>query len=361
VMAGSQGMAESAGRGEARGPVVSVIIPAFNRAHYIGDAVRSILAQTLDDLELIVVDDGSTDESVAVALASGDPRVRVVRHQGNRGIPQARNSGLTEARGEFIAWLDSDDIARPKRLQEQVEFLKHNPEVAMIGCCAGKISQDGLPASGIRVPPLSSSDIGAWLLFRSAFQQSSVTGRATVLKKYRYDLDYPVCEDLDMFLRLAETYPIANMPRVLIDRRLHPDQTIRLEKDSIRERKAKLFAPRLERLGMRFSPEDLGRHVLLGNPKGFRADAEFLDWAEAWLQQMREANGANRCVDSEGLRLSTAYFWALACNSARKKLGPARATRTFFRSALAAGLLSSHGRSWLGAALPLHADGGRRR
>lgn len=203
------------------------------------------------------------------------------------------------------------------------------------------------------MPPLAPADIGAWLLFRSAFQQSSVTGRAEILKSYVYDKDYPVCEDLDVFLRLAESHAIQNMPRVLIDRRLHPDQTIRLEQDTIRDRKAALFSRRLDKLSLIFSEEDLRRHVLLGNPKGFSPDRAFLDWAEGWLHRMRQANRASLYVDPKALQLTTSYFWMLACRAAIPCLGRAGATRTFLGSSLASGLLSSSGRQWMRTALPL--------
>ncbi|HEX8215362.1 MAG TPA: glycosyltransferase family A protein, partial [Allosphingosinicella sp.] len=305
----------------------------------------------------LVVDDGSSDDTVAVAEAFGDHRLRIVRHERNMGIPATRNTGLHEARGRFIAWLDSDDTARPTRLREQVEYLEAHPLVAMVGCCAGKIGRDGTSKRGIRVPPLACADIGAWLLFRSAFQQSSITGRAEVLKRFAYDRDYPVCEDLDMFQRLAENHAIENMPRVLIDRRMHPDQTIRMEQDAIRDRKARLFSNRLGKLGVTFSEEDLRRHVLLGNPKGFSPDAEFLDWAQAWLDGMHQANRRTGYVDEEGLKLTTAYFWGLACSAAAGPLGRGKALRTFWRSSLASGLLSAHGRRWLRCAAPLFARG----
>lgn len=340
-------------RPDSLSPRVSVVIPAYNRAHFIGDAVASILNQTLQDLELLVVDDGSTDDTVVVASSFADPRLRVISHERNLGIPLTRNTGLREARGKYIAWLDSDDMARPTRLQEQVDFLESHRQIAMVGCCAGKIGHDGRPKKGIRVPPLAPPDIGAWLLFRSAFQQSSVTGRADILKSYAYDKDYPVCEDLDVFLRLAETHSLQNMPRILIDRRLHPDQTIRLEQANIRDRKAKLFSKRLGTLGMTFSDDELHRHVLLGNPKGFTPDRDFMNWAEGWLHRMREANKRSLYLDPEGLRLTTSYFWMLACRASAPSLGRSTAAANLLKSSLAAGLFSSHGRGWAREALPL--------
>jgi len=111
-----------------RSPAASAIIPVYNRAGPVAHAVASLAAQTLSDLEIIVVDDGSADASAEAAERAGGSRVRIVRHSVNRGIPAARNSGLAAARGKYIAWLDSDDIARPRRLERQVRFSKAGPK-----------------------------------------------------------------------------------------------------------------------------------------------------------------------------------------------------------------------------------------
>lgn len=336
-------------------PTVSVIIPAHNRERFIGDAVNSILAQTLTDFELVVVDDGSTDATTALVSAIGDPRVRLVRHERNRGIPAARNTGLEEAQGKYIAWLDSDDTARPHRLEEQVRFLESHPEVAMVGCCAGKIGPAGKRKRGSRIPPLAPSEVGAWLLFRSAFQQSSITGRADVLKDYPYHDDNPVCEDLDVFLRLQKSHVLLNLPRVLIDRRLHEDQTIRRYRDTILERKMKLLADPLERVGLRFTDDDLRRHIQLGNPRSgiCLPDRDFLDWAAEWIRKLREANARSGSLDGGGLRVASGFFGLLACHAAVPQIGHGQAARHFAGSSYAADLLSRPGRDWLRRALPL--------
>jgi glycosyltransferase involved in cell wall biosynthesis len=114
-------------------PAVSVIMPAYNVAPYVGDAIRSVLAQTFDDLEVVAVDDGSTDgtpREIAV-LAETDPRVRLVR-QANRGLAGARNTAMRVARGEMFALLDSDDLWEPEFLAEQVGVLAAQPDVDVV-------------------------------------------------------------------------------------------------------------------------------------------------------------------------------------------------------------------------------------
>jgi glycosyltransferase involved in cell wall biosynthesis len=344
-------------------PAVSVIIPVYNRADYIGDAVASIRSQTFGDFELLVVDDGSTDSTVDRVRSIRDPRVRLVRHESNRGIPASRNTGLDHARGAFIAWLDSDDIARPRRLEEQVGFLRSNPGVALVGACAGKINPSGMPRRGTRVPPLSSADIGAWLLFRTPFQQSSVTGRAEILKHYRYREENPVLEDLDMFIRIGRDHPLRNLPSVLIDRRIHREQSIRLHTGTLLDRGMALLAAQLDGLGMIYSEDDLRRHVLLGKPwfGGFRPDGDFLRWARSWMQRLRHANDRTRRVDSDALRFATGFFWLVACHAAVSSSNGIRAARIFSSSSLAGGLASRRGWTWLRQALPLVIAGQRSR
>jgi glycosyltransferase involved in cell wall biosynthesis len=336
-------------------PAVSVIIPVYNRATLVRDAVASILAQRFADFELVVVDDGSTDKSAEVVQAFEDPRIRIVSHARNHGIPDARNTGLDAARGELIAWLDSDDIARPGRLEAQVAFLRNNPDIALVGSCAGKINKAGRRKRGVRMPPLAPADVAAWLLFRSAFQQSSVMGRAEVLKAYPYQRSFDVCEDLDVFVRLSRTHGLANLPQVLVDRRVHPGQTVCQRQDRIRECKSGLYAGLLAEVGMEFDAEDLRRHTLLGKTKlkGVVAPPDFLVWSDGWLRTMRERNAESRYVACEGMTLATAWFWLLACRVAIPTIGRSAAVRAYFRSPLAKGLTGAAGQRWLARGAPV--------
>ena len=335
-------------------PVVSVIVPVYNRERYVCDAIHSILGQTFRDFELIVVDDGSTDGSVRAVEAIRDPRLRLVRHRRNLGIPAARNTGLDEARGQLIAWLDSDDVARPNRLSTQVDFLARNPSIAMVGSGAGKMRDDGRHVHGYRVPPFAADDIHAWLLFRSAFQQSSILGRSQVLRHFRYREEFPVCEDHDVFIRAAAAHPLANLPRILVDRRLHKGQTVRQRQQEIRERKMALAAGMLRRIGASFDEDDLKRHALLGHSRIHPAlvPADFLDWADAWMKTLRAENWRTRLFDPGSLHCATGYFWALACKASSRRLGWSRTAGKLLTSSLTADLvMAKHSRAWVWGAM----------
>ncbi|WP_260598577.1 glycosyltransferase family 2 protein [Sphingomonas endolithica] len=330
-------------------PQVSVIIPVYNRAGTIGAAVRSVLSQTHRDLELLVVDDGSTDDSAAIAERFGDARVRIIRLERNCGIPQARNAGLAAARAEYVAWLDSDDVARPTRIEEQLAYLMAHPDVAFVGACAGKMGIEGRGRLGVRVPPLEHEDIVAWLLFRSAFQNSAITGRTAILRRYPYGSDFPVCEDVDQFQRITADHRTANLPSVLIDRRLHKGQTIHERVGDMHALKLVLFAKQLSRLGLQASPDEVARHVQLGYPKMsvVAADAGYLRWAEEWFGRLRCANQRSGMVDEQALRLASAVFWARACKEAGHVIGWSRAGQMFLAGEPARALGAARGQRWL--------------
>ncbi|MFL6752248.1 MAG: glycosyltransferase family 2 protein [Sphingomicrobium sp.] len=298
-------------------PRVSVVIPVHNRERMIGDAVRSVLAQTMTDFELIVVDDGSTDRTAQVVEAFGDPRVHLIRHEHNRGTPAARNSGLEAATGEYIAWLDSDDVARPERLELQARYLDANPAVALIGGQAATIRSDGRRSWRPQAPrPLTHARIVATLLFHSPMLQSSMMGRAEVLKRYEYRVEFPVCQDLDMYSRLMLEHRVANLPQVLIDRRVHEGQVVKSQAERIVDRKRVLFREALGRLGIVPTDEELERHIRLGRIKNSAIDRPFLDWSEAWLARIAEANRARRIYDAGGLDYAMRRVWRRACLAA---------------------------------------------
>lgn len=336
-------------------PTVSILIPTFNRAHYVGDAIASALKQDFRDIEVIVADDGSTDGTQALVASVADPRLRTVRHDLNRGIPETRNTALAAAKGAFIAWLDSDDIARATRISTQVEFLRSHPEIAMVGSAAGKLAADGTPKRGVRMPPLRPPTIQAWLLFRSAFQQSSIMGRTEILRDYQYDPTYRVCEDVDMFVRIQQHHRLANIPALLVDRRLHADQTVRTMRDDILASRQRLVLPMLGALHIDATASDIEGHVLLGlaDLSDVDVDRAFLGWARAWLDRLRVANRRADVFDRDALDMASDYVWVLACRAMAPKIGRVPAMKALL-SRLPKSLLGPSARAWAKDAGPVY-------
>src|SRR5690606_29827801 len=108
-------------------------MPVYNGEKYIKEAIRNILCQTFSNFELVIIDDGSTDSSIEIIQSIKDRRIRFLKNEKNQGIAYTRNVGLKEAKGEFLAWMDCDDLVEPNRLEIQINYLKNNPEIGICG------------------------------------------------------------------------------------------------------------------------------------------------------------------------------------------------------------------------------------
>ncbi len=197
-------------------PAVSVLMPVFNGERHLREAMESVLQQTFRDWELLVVDDGSTDGSGEIAASFGDGRVRVIRNDQNAGLVATLNRGLAEARGDFVARLDADDVCSPDRLAEQVSFARGNPAVPLIGCDAGLIAEDGRYAGRWRTA--GSADLVRWeLCFRTPFAHSSAFFRRKVIvEKFGGYRERRASEDLDLWSRIGREHPVVTLRRPLV-------------------------------------------------------------------------------------------------------------------------------------------------
>lgn len=327
-------------------PTVSVVIPSHNRERYIAAAVQSIIRQTFADWELIVVDDGSTDRTCEIVASFADPRIRIVLLQANEGIAAARNVGLEEAHGEYIAWLDSDDIAKSDRLARQVQFLRDNPDVALVGGCAHKISPEGHRLPGTRVPPLRHEDIRCRQLLTSAFQQSAIMGRAGILKAYPYDPRFQVCEDIDVCVRVAAKHRLSNIPNVLVERRIHDTQLSRGQKHKVLAAQVRISRPQFERLGLNTSDDHLLRMGALARTPDCRPNDDDLRWAEAALGEIIASNDRFRLFDDAALRM----FAGILMFHHYRRRSPGTAVRALATSPFAAHLLQARSVAWFAGA-----------
>ena len=206
-------------------PLVSVVMTVYNSARFVGEAIESILNQTFRDLELIVVDDGSKDDSLAVLrrYEQSDPRVKVLTRP-NGGCWIASNDGLAVARGRLIARMDADDVSLPERLAKEVAFLDANPQVVCVGTHVLLIDADGEPLRVMPDPPrLTHKEIDTGHLTGGGqvMYHPSVVIRREALDKVGLYREWPAALDLDMFLRLAEVGELANLPDVLLKYRQH--------------------------------------------------------------------------------------------------------------------------------------------
>ncbi|RKY06239.1 MAG: hypothetical protein DRP56_07800 [Planctomycetota bacterium] len=201
-------------------PIVSVIIPTYNAKELLAEAIGSVLSQTLADLEVVVIDDGSTDGTDEAVKATGDPRIRYY-YKENGGVSSARNMGLDKATGQYIAFLDSDDLYPPEYLETMVSALENNPDYGVAYtapithfldgkteryrekfCCSGWITRE---------------------LFDCFFLSQTCVVRTSLAKTLFYDEQLDLAEDVDYFLQLSCRAQFLYVPQAQMIRRMQAD------------------------------------------------------------------------------------------------------------------------------------------
>lgn len=190
---------------------ISVVMGVYNGGKYLNAAINSILNQTFKNIQFVIVDDGSTDETYDILNSFNDNRITIIRNERNIGLTRSLNKAISNSQGEYIARQDADDLSHPDRLQKQLSFLKSNPSFAMIGTQAILIDKDDSKIADIKV----ASDVAvikSSLPKANQFVHGSVLMRRSVLNEigaYREEFRY--AQDYDLWLRMLE-YKITNMP-----------------------------------------------------------------------------------------------------------------------------------------------------
>lgn len=206
-------------------PLVSIIMPVYNGAHYLNDAIDSILHQTFIDFELVIINDGSTDKSESIVLSYEDERIRYLKNECNKGICFTLNRGVSIAQGKYVARMDCDDISNVRRLEKQVCFLENNMSVGIVGCDL-EIFGDGIEKKRYFHFVHTSEDCKAGLLFATCFAHPAVMFRRSIVAQHKlyYDEEYRGLEDFELWWRMADYCDFANLPEALLYYRIHGRQ-----------------------------------------------------------------------------------------------------------------------------------------
>ena len=205
-------------------PYVSILMPAYQAEKYIATAIESILNQTFQDFEFIIIDDKSTDRTWEIIehYKDKDTRIKSLKNEKNLGIAANRNKLISLAQGKFIAWQDADDISCADRIAKQYAFLKDHSEVGIIGGYIQFFSESG--TSGIRKYAANDNQLRKNIFRYSPVAQPAAMIRKKCFKEFgMYDLRYPPAEDIDMSFRIGQKYEFANLPQIVLRYREHLD------------------------------------------------------------------------------------------------------------------------------------------
>lgn len=202
---------------DTRIPTVSVVMPVFNEAEYVEAAIESVLRQTMSDLELVIVDNGSTDASPEILRRVRDPRVRLFRNPTNLGSAAAGNRAVRESRARLIARMDADDIALPQRLEKQVAAFAAQPQLALLGTQSRHFDARGPLLRSVAPRAITQRGIAWQSLFGSPFIHSSVMfTRESFESAGGYDERMQRSSDFALFSAIQAKHPVANLPDMLV-------------------------------------------------------------------------------------------------------------------------------------------------
>ena len=302
---------------------VTVIMPVYNAEAYIYEAIDSILQQSFQNFELLIIDDGSSDKSMEIVRKIAKEheskpengsenklcisKIRVLTNSQNCGLVFTRNRGISEAKGEYIAWLDHDDIAMPNRLERQVNFMDKNPKIALLGGYTEYVDENGKLIKKT-MPKINSDELPIWLLFQNCFQQCTVMIRKNALScptkiyptKLAYREEFLTTEDYDLWVRLSKFYKIANLPEILAKHRRHTENTSLKMADLQKQNILKVLKYQLETLQIIPTETELILHQQLSH-ESFIPNLITYQNIAIWLTKLQKAN--NRL-----LPYSTIYF-----------------------------------------------------
>ena len=202
-------------------PSITVLMSVYNGERYLGQAIESILCQSYDDFEFLIVNDGSTDGTRDVIHSYDDPRIRLIENEANLGLARSLNHGIESARGAYIARQDADDISEPDRLTRQMAFLRRHPDIALLGSWYTVIDPHGRILAH-KTLPCADIEIRWVLLFVSSFVHTAVIMPRYILSTVGlYDDSLAYAMDYDLWQRIARYHPVANLNAYLVRYRIH--------------------------------------------------------------------------------------------------------------------------------------------
>jgi glycosyltransferase involved in cell wall biosynthesis len=196
-------------------PLVSVIMPAYNAARFIGPAIKSVLSQTYKNFELIIVDDGSTDNTSDIVNSFQDHRIVLIRNAQNMYSARSRNIGIDASKGKYIALCDADDLYMPQRLEKQMKYLEDHPAIDIIGCSSYIMNETGYISGVLATNEINHYDIPRSIIRQSPIGHAMLMAKTEWMRTYKYRTKYRLAQDRELFLRAYRYTRFGRIPDVL--------------------------------------------------------------------------------------------------------------------------------------------------
>lgn len=279
-------------------PSISVIMLVYNSARHLKEAIDSILNQTFTDFELLIINDGSTDDSKAIILTYNDPRIRFFDDQVNKGISARSNQGLSLARGKYVGRMDSDDISQPQRLERQYQYLETHPDITVCGSAFNFIGHNpgDPPFNWVRY--YEPAEIKINLLFDGTICNSTALIRASSLQQeqIKFDTGLIASEDYEFYVNISRHFKLVNLRDVLLQYRVSPHQISNTANQLQREKKFLIIRRQLSYLGI----EPTGAEMRIHDSMFYAAPIvsfDYLPKIRKWIKKLCTANAKFKVYD----------------------------------------------------------------
>ncbi len=292
-------------------PLVSVLMPVYNAEKHLKEAMNSILLQTYQHLEVVIVNDGSTDGSEALLLSYDDPRIRLLVNSENKGLIYSLNYGLSACKGKYVARMDADDICMQERIAEQVAFMEQHPEIGVCGCDYTQFSESG--EQSFRA--LSDHDeILSQMIFNSSVVHPSLMLRRSVLQDFDpvFNPGYHHSEDYELWSKLILQTQFSAVHRLLFRYRIHAAQVTQKHSEQQQLSASRVRKELLGKLGFSYTEQEVD---LLSQMAAHRLfdKKEQLDLLEQFLEKLIAQNDQSKRIAPEIFKKVLSYKWYTAC------------------------------------------------
>jgi glycosyltransferase involved in cell wall biosynthesis len=291
--------------------LVSVVMSVYNSAAHLCEAIDSILNQTYQNFEFIIINDGSTDESLNMIQSYQDKRIRLIDNSENKGLIYSLNKGFEMAMGKYIARMDADDISLPERLEKQVAFMEAQKQ---IGVCTCDYTQFSARSSKTYLAWEKHDEMLAQLLFNSCLVHPSLLIRKESLNALNtyFDSNFLHAEDYELWTRLILKCKFSKVPEVLFEYRLHENQVSQKHKTVQMESANKVRAALLSRLGFTYQANDFDILCKLGNSQIIESHLE-LNQLLNLMRKLMQQNKTSNVIDTNVFEKTLNKYWYDAC------------------------------------------------
>lgn len=302
-------------------PLVSVIIPCYNVEKYVEESVNSILNQTYRNLEVIAINDCSTDKTGELLdkLASEDGRITVVSNEENLKLIRTLNKGIALCKGEYIARMDADDISLPTRIEKEVDFLEKHLDHDIVSTQFYAFRSENPDKKDLNHSPVHDNQLRAYMLFRSGICHPAVMIRKRVFTELglKFELEYLHVEDYALWSQAMYMTKLANLGEPLLLYRVHKHQVSSLNEDLQTENKKKVFRIHCQHLGLPTDSDYIDIYASVAECVPLFSTFDYLDKCEAFMVSLLELNKKKEFCDERYLEGILSITWLRLCANSR--------------------------------------------